>query len=616
MTKSRPFSILAEHRVWWFAGAALMLAACLTSRGDTQIEIRDTPRILTLGIDSRDYDEIVDALAADLLSRPELQKVRGKVLGLGPIDDSDCPFRFDAVTFQEQLATRLHRSQQVGFSEVINTMKAGSAAAARTAIKYFDYERETATDKDLLAVVGELAKVDFLLFGRLSCQIATAGERIEVTYRFNWKILDLKEGTWVWAQQISRTKANKLAGDDLPDWVSFPRGDNAIFLYFVGQAIGARNSEEASVGAADNARKGFCSKLGDIAIGVGSKLVPGGNLRKEGLRPAQKPVQADAKAEVKGGLKFGQILKPLRSDEFAPEAVTQARFERKKSGQISYWSLYRLPRKMTDALIAKREAAAAAWEAVEQAFGKARGQTDGAARIAGLRECAAGYAALAATYPLNGQGFVETEQVVLRQAEVEQECGLPCAARKTLASLRDRTLSAEWQAKAEGMLDRLVCDEKFQDIEGKTVAVVAAKKVGANAEVWRELQSALEGKLRSVGAALRGGLTVTPDQAVAWTLDGAKVPGIEGADMVWLVCAEGEVIKGEPDSDGGIYYFDGELRASLVTKDKVLTLLADKGRVGRTFPDERMCLGSLLANAVAKRCLEKYSEKPVQTNKP
>ena len=295
--------------------------------------VRETPRILTLGINSRDYDEIVEKLAADLLSRPELQKIRGGVLGLGPIDDNDCLFPFNAVIFHDQLITRLHRSQQVGFSEVINTMKAESATAALREIKYFDWERKTTDDKELFAIVGDLAKVDFLLFGRLSCQVATAGDQVEVTYRFNWKIMDLKTGTWVWTQQVPLTKAGKLKRGTVPDWITYPRGNNAVFHYRVGHSTGARSLEEARLRAVADAKSQFAQLLN---------------------------------AEL--NLSDDQVVTPVSAEEIAPEPAPNGQFEETNSSRIACWSLVRLPKKTADDLVSKRKAVLEAWVKLGQEF--------------------------------------------------------------------------------------------------------------------------------------------------------------------------------------------------------------------------------------------------------
>ena len=60
------------------------------------VEIRDVPRILTLGIDSRDYDAFADQLAYSILSDTNrtlfgVQEGRRKTLALGPIEDSPGP---------------------------------------------------------------------------------------------------------------------------------------------------------------------------------------------------------------------------------------------------------------------------------------------------------------------------------------------------------------------------------------------------------------------------------------------------------------------------------------------------------------------------------------------
>lgn len=235
---------------------------CQTT-GSGDVEKRETSRILTFGINARDYDEMARELAESILSDPRLPLGKGKVLALGPVDDDACIYDFDAVTFQERLQTILQRSHKLEVTFAINAIQKDSAAKARYDIRVFEWMKGSEKDEEFIATVGELVGADWLLFGRLSAQPARKGRQKEVTYRFNWKIGDCRTGLVKWTQEPQMVKSGAVpAGGHEPEWVTVKRRDSPVYAYEIGYARAGTAPGRVDIVALEDARMRFARQLG------------------------------------------------------------------------------------------------------------------------------------------------------------------------------------------------------------------------------------------------------------------------------------------------------------------------------------------------------------------
>ena len=166
---------------------------------------RQGPGLITLDINAADYNEIADRLVESLSAEGRVRK--DGVVALGPVQVSlDGDYRFDAERLQEKIQVIALRSGRFQCSYAVNAIQGNSAAEERYRIVKLRWEQENAIDAEDLQTFGKLAKVDYMLFGRLSSVTARGEEREEVTYTFNWKLGDCLSGLLIWADEAEITK--------------------------------------------------------------------------------------------------------------------------------------------------------------------------------------------------------------------------------------------------------------------------------------------------------------------------------------------------------------------------------------------------------------------------
>jgi hypothetical protein len=170
------------------------------------VRVSSHPQTITLALDARDYDELAADLAQSILADSALGLGPSRVLALGPVDTDACKYDFDIRRFQEKLQTILLRSHKVSVSFALDAIKTSDVAAARYNVMLLQWKQDSAVDPQDLKTFGKLARVDYLLFGRLSDQTAEKGPRTEVTYTFNWKLGACESGLLAWADERERVK--------------------------------------------------------------------------------------------------------------------------------------------------------------------------------------------------------------------------------------------------------------------------------------------------------------------------------------------------------------------------------------------------------------------------
>lgn len=183
--------------------AVVALSGCVPQPG---VERSDEPEITSLGLDAKDYDEMAARMSQSVLVDSHLPLDGSKVVALGPVDTDDCLHHFDTRTFQEKLQTVLMRSHTIQVSFATDMMSRDDAVRARYDVIREQWMKESTVDPATLRTYGNLAKVDYLLFGRLSEQSITKARINEVTYTFNWKIGDCETGLLAWQDDMSIVK--------------------------------------------------------------------------------------------------------------------------------------------------------------------------------------------------------------------------------------------------------------------------------------------------------------------------------------------------------------------------------------------------------------------------
>jgi PBP1b-binding outer membrane lipoprotein LpoB len=541
--------------------------------------ITEGPRRITLSIDARDYEEIATQLSDSILGDTRLKLDGTKVVAIGPVMDDDCLYSFDRRTFQEKLQVIAQRSGKLQFSFAVDSLGADTAALARYNIMRLQFEKESAVSKEDLLTFGQLANVDYLLFGRVSVLIADSGGNTEITYTYNWKLGDCKTGLLVWTDEKTLTKRG--IGPAIPEWITSPRQDSPSFLYALGHGERAGSASAAQELAAADGRLKCAQRLNTIT-----------------------------------GLAQNEFILPFKPQDIEVEQAPYAQFQRPVTGGFEAWALVRISTNRYNAAITNRQYALQTWTRAELALSEAKqsptpDQKRRLQRLGSelLRE-------LAAKFPLGGQNQVQTEFLVWRLAELEQERGYPCKARDIYESLRSLTSSNVWKTRAAEAMAKIVCNDDARKIEtlknefdGKTVAILAAQKLDGKIESWPAMQSAMDGLFGKNGAVSRQ-VPITAEMDAQMTADTSSIQlPAEAADvdLLWLVCADGKITKGDPSPMGGIYSFTGTLRGVALSNGKVLLSFADQGG-GMKFPMPQMCMDSL-ANGLAKHCYSLFAEK-------
>lgn len=191
----------------WLCGAAIGASILLTGCHHPPVTSGGDPRAVTLGIDARDYDRIATELFNSLMLHEGLKE--NAVIALAPVAESfDGPYTFDARTFQEKLQVMAMRSGRFRFSFAVDVMDGESPAAERMRIMQLQYEKERTVDPEDLRVFGDLADIDYMIFGRVSSITSQLGRRREVTYNYSWRLGNCVNGLLEWGDEASITKGH------------------------------------------------------------------------------------------------------------------------------------------------------------------------------------------------------------------------------------------------------------------------------------------------------------------------------------------------------------------------------------------------------------------------
>jgi len=168
-----------------------LVAGCATLPPSARVDPREVG-VVTAEMDFKDYEMAATAIAQELFKRG---LAKGSVVALGPVDTRNTPYSVDVKMLQERLAAILDQEGSLKFTSLVNAMEGNSAAAEIFKIIEFNYWKDHPLDEEDVKKFGRIAKVDGLLFGRISSlerRLPKGG--IEITYTFSWKFTNTKTG--------------------------------------------------------------------------------------------------------------------------------------------------------------------------------------------------------------------------------------------------------------------------------------------------------------------------------------------------------------------------------------------------------------------------------------
>jgi PBP1b-binding outer membrane lipoprotein LpoB len=183
-------------------------------RDSGRVVVRDEATIITMGFDNRDYRAIAQKLYDSMVTSANIEP--GKVVAMGPVVIATEPrIQFDPVTMHEELATLAQRGGLFAISEVVRASAVVNTDAeadkfvetTRRKIQELEVAKSQIDNDEDWKLYGELAKVNYMLVFRLSCQTQQAGKIQETTYRFNCRLVGVRTGLRKWGDQVTYTKA-------------------------------------------------------------------------------------------------------------------------------------------------------------------------------------------------------------------------------------------------------------------------------------------------------------------------------------------------------------------------------------------------------------------------
>lgn len=167
-------------------------------------------RIVTTGLDPRDYDEIAQQLYQSVVTSGTLPD--GRIVSLGPVGLATGA-SFDVVTFQESLRTRISRAGKHRFSMTVkavatapNQVRSKVEELRQKALQLMVRQEEIDNREDDV-VFGGIAIPTHILSGRVSSQTANSRSVSETTYRFNFVLSNVRTGLEEWNDEFTFTKA-------------------------------------------------------------------------------------------------------------------------------------------------------------------------------------------------------------------------------------------------------------------------------------------------------------------------------------------------------------------------------------------------------------------------
>lgn len=196
-------------RVFRYLSIGVIIVGILSSVTGCHL-IRPTPPPpppVPLHIEARDYDRIAQELVDSLMSQRGLRE--NAVIALAPVAESfDGHYLFDSRTLQEKLELLMLQSGRFRLSFAVDAMGDNTPAVERLRIMQLQYEKSLSVDPADLRHFGNLADIDYMIFGRVSSITSGHGNHRSVTYMFNWRLGNTATGLVEWADEVSIRKGD------------------------------------------------------------------------------------------------------------------------------------------------------------------------------------------------------------------------------------------------------------------------------------------------------------------------------------------------------------------------------------------------------------------------
>ena len=176
-----------------FLIALFMMAGCRTYFPPrTGYVPHEEAGVMTIALDDHDYDIVAEGICGELFARglPE-----GYVVVLGPVDTRECPYDVRVRQLQRSIQVILNRQGSLKFLTAVDAMAGGTAVEEIYKIIQFNWLNSNPMDIEELQTLGKLAKINGILFGRVSSierNLSNAGR--EISYRFVWELSNTENG--------------------------------------------------------------------------------------------------------------------------------------------------------------------------------------------------------------------------------------------------------------------------------------------------------------------------------------------------------------------------------------------------------------------------------------
>jgi hypothetical protein len=185
----------------------LVLAGCYTPPTEGYVPPEEMGK-MTVGLDDHDYDLAVRDIARKLF---EKGLPKGYIIVLGPVDTRECPYDVRVRQMQKSLQVVLNDEGTLKFFAAIDVMGAGGNAGQEIyRLIEYNWLNQTPIDEEDLQKFGKLARINGILFGRVSSLEREMGRgKKEVTYRFVWELANTDTGLVILSHEY---KIRKNAG--------------------------------------------------------------------------------------------------------------------------------------------------------------------------------------------------------------------------------------------------------------------------------------------------------------------------------------------------------------------------------------------------------------------
>ncbi|MBF0263770.1 MAG: hypothetical protein HQL46_00730 [Gammaproteobacteria bacterium] len=522
----------------------LILTSCNNLHSD--VSLTGSPKLITFRIDAADYNNISQKLSSKLLTDNKVLNNKGKVLALGPVDLSSTIYRIDPRTLQEKLQTTLHKSGNLQVTFAVDAMKDNSAAEARYKIMQLQWEKESLVDPKDLKTFGQLANIDYLLFGRVSSQQTVQGDKTEVTYTYNWKLGDCKTGLLVWTDEEEINKRGNTPS--VPGWVLDRRnGEDDHYYYEIGHAKEQNTLEKARIAAMENAK--------ELIANRNQHLLP---MDETGL------------------------VHPIQGKELKVQMLPQGLYTNKTSKGFQAWIIVKHKKESYEKLLKERNKILSLSLEAEKLTREALQSSKQFQRRKYYNQAIAQLNSIKVTYPIANSNGVNTERLLFNLADLYKQVDGSCAAQDIYQSIIDRSSKSEWIDKSHAQLKQVNCGKKeraqfllSKRFSGKKVSVLAAYRTNGKIHYWKKIDQLMIKYLNGLGSQISSASKKVGANKII-KISNANGKFNNSSDISLVVAAIGEMIQrsNKNNPNGKDFRFKGEIK----------TYTIDAGQL--TFIDE------------------------------